>query len=37
MVGTYFRAGSYAPGARVVPAISELPGLDDHHPDVDQR
>src|SRR6266540_3161863 len=34
---TYFRTRSFAAGARLVQAISELPGLDDHHPDVDLR
>jgi 4a-hydroxytetrahydrobiopterin dehydratase len=34
---TYFRTGSFAAGARLVHAISELSGLDDHHPDVDIR
>ena len=34
---TYFRTGSLAAGARLVQAISQLPGLDDHHPDVDVR
>jgi 4a-hydroxytetrahydrobiopterin dehydratase len=34
---TYFRTGSFAAGARLVQAISQLPGLDDHHPDVDLR
>jgi len=34
---TYFRTGSFAAGARLVHAISELAGLDDHHPDVDVR
>ncbi len=34
---TYFRTGSFAAGARLVHAISELAGLDDHHPDVDLR
>ena len=34
---TYFRTGSFAAGARLVNAISELPGLEDHHPDVDLR
>ncbi len=34
---TYFRTGSFAAGARLVQAISELGGLDDHHPDVDLR
>ncbi len=33
----YFRTGSFAAGARLVQAISELAGLDDHHPDVDLR
>ncbi len=33
----YFRIGSFAAGARLVQAISELPGVDDHHPDVDLR
>src|SRR5207245_10483377 len=32
-----FRTGSFAAGARLVNAISELAGLDDHHPDVDLR
>jgi 4a-hydroxytetrahydrobiopterin dehydratase len=34
---TYFRTGSFAAGARLVDAISELAGLDPHHPDVDVR
>ena len=34
---TYFRTGSFEAGARLVQAISELAGLDDHHPDVDLR
>jgi len=34
---TYFRTGSFAAGARLVHAISELAGLEDHHPDVDLR
>jgi 4a-hydroxytetrahydrobiopterin dehydratase len=34
---TYFRTGSFAAGARLVQAISELADLDDHHPDVDLR
>lgn len=34
---TYFRTGSFEAGARLVHAISELAGLDDHHPDVDLR
>jgi pimeloyl-ACP methyl ester carboxylesterase/pterin-4a-carbinolamine dehydratase len=33
----YFRTGSFAAGARLVRAIGELAGLDDHHPDVDLR
>jgi 4a-hydroxytetrahydrobiopterin dehydratase len=33
----YFRTGSFAAGAQLVNAISALPGLDDHHPDVDVR
>ena len=31
----YFRTGSFAMGARLVQAIGELDGLDDHHPDID--
>jgi 4a-hydroxytetrahydrobiopterin dehydratase len=34
---TYFRTGSFAAGARLVHAIDELAGLEDHHPDVDLR
>ena len=34
---TYFRTGSFTAGARLVQAISQLPGLDDHYPDVDVR
>jgi 4a-hydroxytetrahydrobiopterin dehydratase len=34
---TYFVTGSFAAGARLVQAISELDGLEDHHPDVDLR
>jgi len=34
---TYFRTGSFAAGARLVHAIGELGGLEDHHPDVDLR
>jgi 4a-hydroxytetrahydrobiopterin dehydratase len=34
---TFFRTGSFAAGARLVDAISELADLDDHHPDVDVR
>src|SRR5262245_64663179 len=33
----YFRAGSFAVGARLVQAISELPGLEDRQPDIDVR
>jgi 4a-hydroxytetrahydrobiopterin dehydratase len=33
----YFRTGSFAAGARLVQAISELPGVDDLRPDVDLR
>lgn len=33
----FFRTGSFAAGARLVDAISELAGLDAHHPDVDVR
>ena len=33
----FFRTGSFAAGARLVQAISELPGVDDHHPDIDVR
>ena len=33
----YFRTGSFAAGARLVQAIGELPGIDDHYPDVDLR
>jgi 4a-hydroxytetrahydrobiopterin dehydratase len=34
---TYLRTGSFAAGARLVQAISQLPGLDNHHPDLDLR
>jgi 4a-hydroxytetrahydrobiopterin dehydratase len=34
---TYLRTGSFAAGARLVHAIGELAGLDDHHPDLDLR
>ncbi len=34
---TYFRAGSFAAGAKLVAAICQLPGLDDHSPDIDLR
>jgi 4a-hydroxytetrahydrobiopterin dehydratase len=33
----YFRTRSFAESARLVQAISELPGDGDHHPDVDLR
>jgi 4a-hydroxytetrahydrobiopterin dehydratase len=33
----YFRTRSFAESARLVQAISELPGVDDHHPDLDLR
>ncbi len=33
----YFRTGSFAVSARLVQAISEMPGVDDHHPDIDVR
>src|SRR5256712_3432534 len=33
----YFRTGSFAASARLVQAISELPVVDDHPPDVDLR
>jgi 4a-hydroxytetrahydrobiopterin dehydratase len=33
----YFRTGSFAVGATLVQAISELPGVEDHHPDIDVR
>ena len=33
----YFASGSFAAGARLVQAISQLPGVDDHHPNVDLR
>ena len=33
----YFRTGSFRAGARLVQAISELAGLDEHSPDVDLR
>jgi 4a-hydroxytetrahydrobiopterin dehydratase len=34
---TFIGTGSFAAGARLVQAISELPGMDDHHPDIDLR
>ena len=33
----YFRTGAFAAGARLVQAISELPSVEDHKPDVDLR
>ena len=33
----YFQTGSFAAGARLVEAISELPGIDEQRPDVDVR
>jgi 4a-hydroxytetrahydrobiopterin dehydratase len=33
----YFRTGSFAEGARLVQAISQLVGVEDHPPDVDVR
>src|SRR5213592_3001298 len=33
----FFRTGSFAAGARLVAAIGELTGLNDHQPDVDVR
>jgi 4a-hydroxytetrahydrobiopterin dehydratase len=33
----YFHTGSFAAGARLVQAISELVGPDDHEPDLDVR
>jgi 4a-hydroxytetrahydrobiopterin dehydratase len=33
----YFRTGSFAKAARLVQAISELSGVEDHQPDVDLR
>jgi 4a-hydroxytetrahydrobiopterin dehydratase len=33
----YFRTGSWGAGARLVHAISQLAGLQDHDPDVDLR
>jgi len=35
--GAYFRTESFATGARLVHAIGELPGLEDHRPDIDLR
>jgi 4a-hydroxytetrahydrobiopterin dehydratase len=33
----YFETGSLAAGARLVQAISQLPGVEDHQPDLDIR
>ena len=33
----YYRTGSFAAGARLVQAISDLPGVESHTPDVDLR
>src|SRR5947199_3376873 len=33
----YFRTGSFAAGARLVQAIGEVPGVDEHRPDIDVR
>jgi 4a-hydroxytetrahydrobiopterin dehydratase len=33
----YFRTGSFAASARLVQAISQLPGVEDNKPDVDLR
>src|SRR5712692_1423702 len=33
----YFRTTSFAASARFVQAISEMPGVDDHQPDIDVR
>jgi 4a-hydroxytetrahydrobiopterin dehydratase len=33
----FFRTASFSEGAKLIHAISELPGLDDHQPDVDLR
>jgi 4a-hydroxytetrahydrobiopterin dehydratase len=34
---TFFQTGSFSAGARLVQAIGELPGIDDHAPDIDLR
>jgi 4a-hydroxytetrahydrobiopterin dehydratase len=34
---TFFRTGSFAEAARLVQAIGQVPGVDDHPPDVDVR
>lgn len=33
----YFRTGSFAAGAQLVAAISQVPDVDDHPPDIDVR
>ena len=33
----FFRTGSFADAARLVQAIADIPGVDDHRPDVDVR
>src|SRR5438105_1910255 len=33
----YFRTGSFAAGGRLVQAICQLPGVEEHHPDIDVR
>jgi 4a-hydroxytetrahydrobiopterin dehydratase len=33
----YFRTGSFAASVRLVQAIAQLPGIEDHKPDVDLR
>ena len=33
----FFRTGSFADAARLVQAMSEIPGVEEHHPDVDVR
>ena len=35
--GRHFRTGSFAASARLVQAISQVPGVEDHKPDVDLR
>jgi 4a-hydroxytetrahydrobiopterin dehydratase len=36
-VCAYFRTGSFGAGARLVAAIGDLAGIEDHHPDIDLR
>jgi 4a-hydroxytetrahydrobiopterin dehydratase len=33
----YFQTGSFAASARLVQAIGQLPGVEDHKPDIDLR